>query len=199
MTDPINPQRLAEIQAREQAASEGPWNVDCHIHIAQGCRCLSCYDAATGWYLTTGTTLCCDEAVAKKGSDENGWEPKNDFGRPLTSCEDGPFISFEDADFAAHAREDVPFLLAEVARLTQEAADAHEGRELAEAQRDQLQADIDATIARDAARVAERAKSISDRAAHLAQFARPDVEPMRLVFDEELQRYVADLTEGGAQ
>jgi hypothetical protein len=41
----------------------------------------------------------------------------NDFGKPLAHCTNGPLLSFADADFAAHAREDVPVLLAEVRRL----------------------------------------------------------------------------------
>jgi hypothetical protein len=109
--------RIAAIRKRVESASAGPWDVDCHQHMASGCRCMSCFDDPTGWYLTTGTTLCCDEVVAQKNNEGNNWSAKNDFGREVASCEDGPFVSFEDADFAAHARQDVPFLLELIGRL----------------------------------------------------------------------------------
>jgi hypothetical protein len=104
--------RLAAINQRLKDASEGPWDVDCHSHIARGCRCTSCRDSPTGWFLDTPSTLDCDDFVARLGADA-----KNDFGHEVKSCEDGPFVSFEDADFAAHAREDVPFLLEIIERL----------------------------------------------------------------------------------
>ncbi len=109
--------RVAQIRKRMEQASDGPWDVDCHIHGASGCRCLGHYEDPTGWYLMTGTTLDCSEVVAQKMNDENDWEPKNAYGRPLTSCEDGPFVSFGDADFAANARDDVPFLLGVIEQL----------------------------------------------------------------------------------
>jgi hypothetical protein len=113
MTNGEVERRIAAINQRLRAASDGPWDVDCHSHVARGCRCLSCRDNPTGWYLDTPTTMDCVDFVAKLGPDA-----KNDFGREVKSCEDGPYVSFEDADFAAHAREDVPFLLEIIERLT---------------------------------------------------------------------------------
>jgi hypothetical protein len=89
---PLTADQLAEIQARAEAATPGPWNV------------------------------------------ENDYCDCSEYGcsHPPFPVAFGPFTSFEnttdrhhyDADFAAHARTDVPALIAEVARLKQAAADA---------------------------------------------------------------------------
>jgi hypothetical protein len=52
--------------------------------------------------------------VAKK----NAAGKTNDFNREFSHCDDGsPLLTFADADFIAHARADVPALVAEVHRL----------------------------------------------------------------------------------
>ncbi|MBV6697477.1 hypothetical protein KV557_10105 [Kitasatospora aureofaciens] len=109
MTDA--PLDLDAIQARTAAATPGPWEARSHEHGASGCRCLSCYDPVVGWTVTHPQALHCDDLVAKHPSGNN------DFGRPLTSCDEGPLLSYEDAVFAAAARADVPALLARVREL----------------------------------------------------------------------------------
>ena len=126
---PLSEKDLAAIQARVDAATPGEWDAEPHAHGASGCRCLSCDEDPTGWYVETPKSLCCDDVVANLMTEENGWEPKNSFGRPLSSCGQGPFLSFEDADFAAHAREDVPRLLATIQGLQKQVADVAEERD----------------------------------------------------------------------
>jgi hypothetical protein len=63
-------------------------------------------DEPTGWYVNHPDTLDCDEFVSSLGE-----EAKNEFNRPRGYCDEGPFLSFDDAEFAAHAREDIPWLL----------------------------------------------------------------------------------------
>lgn len=103
-------QKLAGIRKRLEAASEGPWDVDCHYHLEKGCRCLSCGDNATGWFMETPSTLDCeDRSLRMYPTDEERDRHEH--------CTDGPFVSYEDADFAAHAREDIPFLLELIEKL----------------------------------------------------------------------------------
>ena len=77
---------LAEIKAREQAATPGPWS---------------------NGYTSINSDSTYDEVV---GLEEymHGWE-----------CDHGLKIEIADAEFIAHARTDIPALLAEVERLTQ--------------------------------------------------------------------------------
>lgn len=108
----MNNARLTQIEKRLGKATPGPWKVGFHDHLAAGCRCLSCHEEATGYYVDHESTLDCEENVA---------ETPNDFGRPRTSCGEGPFLSWEDADFAAHAREDAPWLIARIRELEEKA------------------------------------------------------------------------------
>lgn len=109
---------LDAIEARANAATDGPWEALAHAHLAAGCRCLSCDDPAVGWAVDHPAALDCDDLVATRtGSGET-----NAFGRPLTRCDAGPLLSFEDANFAAHAREDVPVLIAEIRSLRERLA-----------------------------------------------------------------------------
>jgi hypothetical protein len=108
MSEPMPDKHLAEIRKRADAATPGPWDTYCHAHGADGCRCLSCYDDPTGWLVDHALTLDCEERVV---------DTPNDFGRRRGSCDEGPLLSYEDANFAAHARMDVPALLDEVDRL----------------------------------------------------------------------------------
>ena len=115
-TPAIDTDRLAAIKKRLAAASDGPWDTDCHHHLEKHCRCLSCGDNATGWYLNTPSTLDCeDRAIQMYGTGDELDRHEH--------CSDGPFISFEDANFAAHAREDVLFLM----RLVEQLAAARDG------------------------------------------------------------------------
>jgi hypothetical protein len=105
------PPDLDAIQAREQAASAAPWVPRPHAHAAAGYCRPSRYEPTVGWTVDHPHALHCDDLVARHPTGDN------DFGRALTSCDEGPLLSYEDAVFAAHARADVPALLAENARL----------------------------------------------------------------------------------
>lgn len=107
------PLNLDAIEARANAATDGPWEARAHAHLAAGCRCLSCDDPAVGWTVDHPAALDCDDLVANRTAAGE----TNDFGKPLTRCDAGPLLSFEDATFAACAREDVPALVAEVRAL----------------------------------------------------------------------------------
>jgi hypothetical protein len=98
----LTPERLAQIREREQAATPGPWDSFPHSHIQEGCRCLSC-QVTTGWELRH--QLDCEEMPLR----EPGVIPAD-------RCESSVF-TFEDAEFAAHARTDVPDLLDEIDRV----------------------------------------------------------------------------------
>lgn len=121
---------LAAIEARANAATEGPWDIDSHNHLAHGCRCMSCYDQATVWQTTNG--LFCEDVPR---------EP-NDFGREPERCEDFGY-TYEDAVFIAHARTDVPVLLAEVRRLNAAGMAAVDEAERIAAERNRLAAEVE--------------------------------------------------------
>jgi chromosome segregation ATPase len=85
----LTPERLAEIKARAEKATPGPWTAT--------------YEESDQWTSITGAGLfdgghwmVCPEVATTEG------EPG------------------EDSDFIAHAREDVPDLMAEVERLQRE-------------------------------------------------------------------------------
>lgn len=107
------PLNLDAIEARANAATDGPWDVLAHAHLASGCRCLSCDEPAVGWTVDHPTAMDCEDIVAGRSGDGE----TNAFGRPLSHCDSGPLLSYADADFAAHARSDVPALIAEIRRL----------------------------------------------------------------------------------
>jgi hypothetical protein len=92
--------------ARANAATEGTWRADSHSHIQNGCRCLSCYDDPTVYQLSV--FLDCEDVPR--------WDDD------ATRCTQSGFQTWADADFAAHAREDVPALATEVRRLTESRA-----------------------------------------------------------------------------
>ena len=116
MSDCLPPEHEEQIRKRVTAASPGPWDVDAHQHAAAGCRCLSCYDPVVGWLVEPPGALDCEDLVASK----TGQGITNDTGRSLGYCNEGPLLSYEDAKFAACAREDIPALLAEIDRLRKE-------------------------------------------------------------------------------
>lgn len=81
---------------------------------------MSCYDPPTGWSVDHDHTHFCDDVVGAR----NAKGELNGFGKPFDWCESPiPLLSFEDADFAAHAREDVPWLLDLVDDLMQQLAE----------------------------------------------------------------------------
>lgn len=93
MTEPMTPERLAEIEARANAATQGPWEA------ATGALVGDDYDEATHvWY--------------RLHSPDRMWQT---IGKVLDNELDQTTI--EDAEFIAEARTDVPDLLAEVRRL----------------------------------------------------------------------------------
>jgi hypothetical protein len=113
MTDELTFERLTAIRAREQAATPGPWKVGTHDHPL-GCSCMSCLEPAVGHYIDHPLANYCDDIVAIR----NGSGERNANGQPLTSCDFSaasvPLLSYVDADFAVHARVDIPLLLTEV-------------------------------------------------------------------------------------
>lgn len=117
-TAPLTEQQLDEITARADAATPGPWDVKAHVHGASGCRCLSCDEDPAGWTIDHPAALFCEDIVAARSADGT----KNQFGRELASCSEGPLLTFEDVSFAARARTDVPALAAEVRRQRTELA-----------------------------------------------------------------------------
>lgn len=86
---------IAKIRAREEAATPGPWETDFHEHMRKGCKCSSCMNV-TGWELSC--SVPCDE--------QEGSDPPS-----VNSCWQN-ILKYEDAEFCAHARTDVPALLA---------------------------------------------------------------------------------------
>lgn len=103
-TIPLSPERLAEIRERAAAATPGPWGT---------------YDDGTGRYdiaaelQDTGHGFTCRRQVAQTVDEPIDNDPAH---RDWDADEDDDQI-FADAEFIAHAREDLPALLAEVERL----------------------------------------------------------------------------------
>ena len=87
----VTPEELAEIRARAEAATPGPWTVDEGPALAD-----PLLEGEGDWYRQI------------EGWTNTGWE---------WLC-----LSPEDAAFIAHAREDIPALVAEVERLQAELA-----------------------------------------------------------------------------
>lgn len=129
MNQPLD---LDQIEARANAATEGPWDVHAHAHPASGCRCLSCDDPIVGFTVDHPKALDCDDIVAARSAEGQ----LNPFRRPLASCDHGPLLSYADADFAAHARTDVPAMAAEIRRLRARVAELE--RPAVEAKRNEI-------------------------------------------------------------
>ncbi|MFE9432888.1 hypothetical protein [Streptomyces sp. NPDC006640] len=94
--------RLAAIRKRHTVLAARTWETTPHQHGADGCRCMSCYDDATGWQVDHSGALDCAELVA---------DTRNDFGRKRGSCDAGPLLSYDEADALARAADDIGFLL----------------------------------------------------------------------------------------
>lgn len=101
--------RLKEIRERLEKATPGPWlkgswRGQCkksHYHGGESCK----YD-----YTLDASAACVSTAT------EN---------QELIGYDDyGPVLGDNDAEFIAHAREDIPFLLSEIERVTAERDEA---------------------------------------------------------------------------
>ncbi|MGW4603670.1 hypothetical protein ACWENS_10415 [Streptomyces sp. NPDC004532] len=109
MSDRLTPEREAEIVARatHEHLTPGPWEVD-----REGCDCGGDYPCGHGMYVTGVVTPVPTWSAAER-LQRTGEQPRDyDFHR-------GEIGDFTEADWQlmAHAREDVPALLAEIQRL----------------------------------------------------------------------------------
>lgn len=111
MTAPLTPEREQEIRARANAATPGPWGI---------------YDDETGLFdiaadlEDTGHGYRCRRYVGQLEAGQIDNDPTH---KEWTEEQDRAQVE-ADAEFVAHAREDVPALLAEVDRLRAELAEA---------------------------------------------------------------------------
>src|ERR1043165_4909960 len=94
MTEPMAPERLAEIDARLDAATPGPWETDTH-----------CY------WIRTPVPIDVDES---------DWGPEGHTAYRLATDADDHAWRYADVAFIAHAPQDIADLRAEVDRLTTE-------------------------------------------------------------------------------
>lgn len=113
MTDhtPLTDQQLDDIEARERAATKGPWgSYDGETYA----------DVAADLQITGRGSYSYREKVARL-EDENYWD---DSAHEDDDEERAPEQMAANAAFIAHAREDVPALVAEVRRLREQLAAA---------------------------------------------------------------------------
>lgn len=99
--------RRAEIAERAEMATEGPWQVDGqHVWVAVGSQecCGNPIQESDDGILVTGEHCC---------------------GQPVVNWQQTEIAQSGETDalFIAHARDDIPWLLAELTRLTAEVAD----------------------------------------------------------------------------
>lgn len=107
MSEPMTPERIAEIEERCEKATKGPWEAREEF---DGYPTYTRVGALQGAYCRT---LARTQAL---------------YGRshvPTSECE-------ANADFIAHTREDIPYLLAEVKRQAEEIASVEESAECME-------------------------------------------------------------------
>ena len=101
----MTPDHLAEVKARAEAATPGPWTADlsegdCGVYLEDCPRGLEdCDDACPQ----------CDRWEILKGGLVDGPD--------YVECGEYSYFSDNDAEFIAHARTDIPDLIAEVERL----------------------------------------------------------------------------------
>jgi hypothetical protein len=105
MTSPYTAQQLDDIEARAQAATPGPWGVyqyggDSLIEVAAGLK-----DTGTG-YTARRTIARFDEEPLDNDPTHREWTAEEDWAQVQA-----------DAEFIAHAPEDIRTLRAEVRRL----------------------------------------------------------------------------------
>lgn len=146
MPDLTLAERLAEIAARVQAATKGPWEpgdvwltagtiyseTGERVSGKRGTRCAFCRLGEPSWSGRTSINGTVMGAHRHRNPDPYDLDHKistADGGMVAGSYdyESGGIICREDTEFVAHAREDIPFLLAEVARLADELAELKAG------------------------------------------------------------------------
>ena len=100
-TEAMTPERIAEIKAREGKATPGPWVVDCNgISSKNGTQILN-----------AGSCIPDPQTAVDYGGTVHDWKEEiYDYG----------VHKWDDAAFIAHARQDIPDLLAEVEWLRAE-------------------------------------------------------------------------------
>lgn len=108
MTEPLTDQQLDDIEQRAAAATPGPWGTytfggDTLIEVAADLE-----DTGTG-YRARRTICRFDEEPMDNDPAHRDWDAEQDWQQVRA-----------DAEFAAHAPEDVAALLAEVRRLRAE-------------------------------------------------------------------------------
>jgi hypothetical protein len=113
MTDRLTTQQLDEIAARADAATRGPWGFYDGDNYA---------DVAADLEQTSRGSYSYRQKIAQL-EDENYWD---DPAHEDHDEERAPEQMAANAAFIAHAREDVPALLAEIRRLQTELAKAAE-------------------------------------------------------------------------
>lgn len=86
-----------KLRACATAAHPGPWDSMPHLHIEDGCRCLSCLEAS-GWLLTH--TATCDETELASRNKE------------AARCS-VDVLSFEDAEYVIAAHPGVGIAVAD--------------------------------------------------------------------------------------
>lgn len=101
MTIPLSDEELAAIEARAASATPGPWKSELDIFDPEGQAIVACFSDEG---INVLGMLETDER-APTGPLDDAWE------RARASQE------MKDATFCAHAREDIPRLLAEIRRL----------------------------------------------------------------------------------
>lgn len=106
---PLSPEREAEIRERASAATAGPWGTYHENPQSDGVRLI---DIAASLQ-DTGHGYRCRRYIAQTESGQiDNDRTHRDWGADQDNQQ-----SADDAEFIAHAREDVPALLAEVDRL----------------------------------------------------------------------------------
>ncbi len=120
---------LDAIQARANAASPGPWEAGqwWHIQGAQFCPCSPEWGPAHVQRMSiNGTMMDAHRHRMPRPYDRHViyTEPYKD-GHPrsvVVTTEEYGAMDPADAEFIAHAREDIPALIAEIVRLRSDAA-----------------------------------------------------------------------------
>ena len=109
-------ERIEALEARVDKATAGPWRVQAELTLPIGCPSEIEHRASGRQILREGggeVTFAWDYVEDIIGPDDVhvfcGGHDYNDSG----------YIGLEDAEFIAHAREDVPFLLSQIAALTE--------------------------------------------------------------------------------
>jgi hypothetical protein len=113
MTARLTPEQVAEIRARAAAATKGPWGFYDGDNYA---------DVAADLKLTSPASYSYRQQIAKL-EDDNYWD---DAAHEDHDDERAPEQMRANAAFIAHARQDVPALVAEIDALRGELAEAHE-------------------------------------------------------------------------